>query len=200
MKSTTLTFALVSLSILAITSSAFAEGNFVVNKAKSQITFISEAPAEKIVGTAKNVSGTIKLGTDYKTASGSISLPVASMNTGNGLRDRHIKSKQWLNAKKNPNITFTIDSLEKATSTTAGAKTTVKGIAVGKITVNGVAKAAKANIVLTILKKESKTIAKVAVTFKVKLKDHKIAGKRGVVGNKVGKVIDIKGTLYGAIQ
>lgn len=200
MKATTLTFALVCLSLAAFTSSAVAQGKFVANAKKSQVSFVSEAPAEKIVGNAKGVTGTVTIGEGFKSAEGVIQVPVKNLNTGNKLRDRHLKGKDWLNAKKHPNIAFKVTGLEGAKVEKSGNKTVVNATAVGSISINGVAKETKAPVVITTITKGEKTIAKVALTFKVALADHKVAGKKGVVGNKVGKTIDIKGTVYGAMQ
>lgn len=188
-----------SLLVLSATS-AFAQSvgdgskTFKVDAAKSKIAFLSEAPAEKIKGTANGaLSGEVTINlANVSETTGKIILPVKSMATGNKLRDRHMKGKDWLNGKKNPNITFTIESL---TGTKLEGKA-VTGTAVGKININGVSAPAKANVVLKVA--AAKGIFKVEIKkMVIKLADHKVAGKKGVVGDKVGTTIEISGVVYG---
>ena len=169
-----------------------------VDAGKSSVSFISEAPAEKIQGTGKKLSGSIKLSLgDAPTAAGTITLPVESMETGNKLRDRHMRGGDWLNAKKNPNITFTVASLKDAKAAKDGDKTVVTGTAVGKVSVNGVEVDKEAPVTITAL--PGKGIVKVETKLSVALADHKVEGKKGVVGAKVGKTIEIKGLIYGKL-
>lgn len=192
---------ILAASLLMLTAtSAFAQSigegskTFKVSSAKSSISFLSEAPAEKIKGTANGaVSGevTINLANVAETT-GKVIVPVKSMKTGNKLRDRHMTGKDWLNGKKHPNISFTIESL---TETKLEGKA-VTAVAVGKININGVAAPAKANVLLKV--NAAKGIFKVEIKkMVVKLADHKVAGKKGVVGDKVGSSIEIKGVVYG---
>lgn len=199
MNTSSITFALATLGLVAMSAPAFAQ-TLTINKKKSKVSFVSEAPAEKIVGVAKGVEGTVKIGEGFKTASGTVSVPVKTMNTGNDTRDEHMHSAKWLNAKANPNIAFTITGLEGSKVKVEGKKTVVKAVAVGSIKVNGVSQPTKAPVVITTLKKGDTTIAKIQLAFNVKLADHKVAGTEGVVGNKVGKLIAVTGVLYGTMK
>lgn len=194
-----LTVAAASL-VMFTTASAFAqsigegEKTFAVNSSKSTIKFVSEAPAEKIQGTANGkISGSVTLNlANLAESKGKISFPVDSMESGNKLRDRHMKGKDWLNAKKHPNITFTLESI--ADGQADGASAT--GVAVGKVSVNGVEAPARAQIELKYL--AEKGLFKVKITsLQVRLANHNVEGKRGVVGNKVGETIEITGLVYG---
>lgn len=181
-------------------SSAFAQSvgdgsmTFKIEASKSKIKFLSEAPGEKIKGTGNGaLKGEISINlANVAETTGKIILPVKTMATGNKLRDRHMQGKDWLNAKKNPNITFTIEAIK-------GGKLegkAVSGVAVGKININGVSAAAEANVVLKVA--AAKGIFKVEIKkMVVKLADHKVAGKKGVVGDKVGSTIEISGVVYG---
>lgn len=169
-----------------------------VDGAKSSISFISEAPAEKIQGTGKKLSGSIKLTIgEASTAAGTITMPVEAMETGNKLRDRHMHGGDWLNAKKNANITFAVASLKDAKTAKDGDKTVITATAVGKVSVNGVEVDKEAPVTITAL--PDKGIVKVETKLSVKLADHKVAGKKGVVGSKVGETIEITGLIYGKL-
>jgi polyisoprenoid-binding protein YceI len=65
-------------------------------------------------GVFKTMSGAISFDeSDLSTAKFSVSIDVASINTGNGLKNKHAKSEKWLDAKKYPFITFTSTKFSK---------------------------------------------------------------------------------------
>jgi polyisoprenoid-binding protein YceI len=169
-----------------------------------QIKFVSEAPAEKIVGTADGIKGlvTFNLGELEKTT-GKVSFPVKSMKTGNDQRDEHLRGKDWLNAEANPEITFELKGLKDVkVAPKADGKQVFAAKAVGAVTVNGVSKDVEADVKVSWLDakdggKVAGDMIKIEGAFAVKLADHKVAGKRGVVGNKVGELIKIELVLYG---
>lgn len=164
---------------------------------RSSITFVSDAPGERIVGTAEGLSGTIQ--TDLAApaqTTGTVQFAVEDMETGNALRDRHMRGDQWLNGDANPNIVFTIERLDNVTTNTDGARTDITGTAVGTISVNGVAAPATAQVVIA-ANTETKTI-RVQPEFTVRLADHNVTGRDGSIGDTVGETIDISGTVYGA--
>ena len=172
-----------------------------VDAKKSSIKFVSEAPAEKIEGTVESgISGSFKLNADdVSKTSGTIALPVEEMSTGNKLRDKHMRGKDWLNAKDNANITFTIDGLDDVKmGKKEGDKQSFDALAKGKVNINGTNAPASAKVTVTALGSGS-----VKVEIKqlvVKLADHKVEGKKGVVGDKVGETIEITGLIYGAAK
>lgn len=201
MKLKNLSIALTALCVMMFALPAFAQEhklNFEKND-KSQLKFDSTAPAEKIVGVIKDVAGNVTINLeDVSKTSGKISFPVKAMNTGNDLRDRHMAGEEWLNAEKNPNITFTVNSLEGAEVKNDGDKVVVVGTAVGTVNVNGVDAPSKAKVTITMLK--SKKIVKVEPVLSVKLADHKVSGKKGSIGSKVGETITVNGALYGKLD
>ncbi len=165
---------------------------FTVDSGKSQIKFLSEAPAEKIPGTADGAGGEFKVAdaTAPGGTSGKIIIPVARMKTGNDMRDKHLQSAEWLNAAANPNITFDIERVEitKVDGNRASGK------AHGKFTLNG--KSVAKDMTIDIAYAADKNALKITSRFKVSLRDHDIKGKAGIVGAKVGEVIEVDATLY----
>ncbi len=169
--------------------------NFTVDGGQTQFKFISDMPAERIQGTAKGVSGSFAVADATKpdTTTGKIDVPVAKMETGNPMRDGHLQSEEWLNAKANPNVSFAIDKVDGVRDVKAdGGKSTAAATAHGTFTLNGVGK--RMSMPIQITYKDGKL--KVAAKFKVSLKDYSIKGKAGVVGAKVGETIDVDCTLY----
>lgn len=198
LKKTTLAALSTSLLILGgLTSTASAESlTFDAGTEKSSIKFVSEAPQEKIVGTASKIEGKVSL--DLKAigeTTGTIKFPVATMNTGNDTRDEHLRSSEWLNAEKNPNIIFEIKSLKDAKVQGDDKKKVIAGTAVGTVTVNGKPAVTTAKVKISIL-----SSGKAKVEFKdlnVTLAEHNVSGTKGTVGAKVGQTIAVTGTLYG---
>lgn len=87
----------------------------------SRIQFVSDAPLERITGTSSSVTGEVTVNpADLSSVSGTIRVPVASIRTGDDLRDDHLRSDSWLDAAGHPDATFEITSVEGASSLTPG--------------------------------------------------------------------------------
>ena len=78
----------------------------------NSITFDVSAPLETIVGTSAAVKGHFKFDpTNVKASSGGMFVvDVAKFRTGIDLRDEHLRDN-FLNTKKYPNATFTLDKI-----------------------------------------------------------------------------------------
>lgn len=187
---------LTTVTLLLGASPVFADPlTMAVDARRSTITFTSDAPGERFVGTAGELSGTISTDTaNFAATTGTISFPVSSMNTGNTLRDRHMRGSDWLNADANPQISFTIERLEGVATSTNGNRTDVTATAHGQVTVNGVTAPATATVTVA-LNAETKT-GRVQTTFAVSLANHNVTGADNAIGSSVGETIDIEGTVY----
>ncbi len=160
---------------------------------KGQTNWVSEAPVEKIVGTADGSGALVVDLDDLTTLKGEITFPVATMKSGNDQRDDHLKGAEWLDAANHPDIKFVVDAV---TITEAPKGDDVKEAAVdvtGKFTLRGVTTPLTAPATL----KWKGDKVKIETAFVVKLADYKVAGKQGVVGSKVGETIDVKVSLRG---
>jgi len=176
-----------------LTSTAFAD----IASLKGQARFVSDAPAEKINGTASGSAQlTMKEG-KAETIRGEILFDVASMKTGNKMRDEHLRSSMWLDLAHFPAISFKIEAVTKSDDKMY--KVT------GDFTLHGVTKplTARAKIKQVTAKTPGKglqKLIKVETEFNIALADYKIEGKKGVIGNKVGKEIKIKAELRGMVK
>jgi len=66
-------------------------------------------------GEFRGLKGLIMFDPDKLEASKfDVSIDVATINTGNGMKNTHAKSEKWLDAEKYPLIKFTSGSIEKA--------------------------------------------------------------------------------------
>lgn len=174
------------------------------NVGKNSIAFLSDAPMEKINGTADGVSGSFTLDpANLEATKGTIEVKVKSMTTVNSKRDDHMYSDVWLGADKYPTITYEIQSLKDIKVTTQDGRSTAMATAVGTFTMHGVTKPLTATVTLTYLPESAETkkratgnLVMVNTQFNVALKDYKVEGKSGVVGSAVGETIQVSASLY----
>ena len=161
---------------------------------KGDIKFISDAPMERIEGTAP-ASGDFTIDKqNLSSITGKASVSVAGMKTGNDKRDEHLRAESWLDAKQFPEITFVVKSANQD-----GELTTKGDVSAGAVTLNG-------DLTLHGVTKSISTKAdvkwkgdkyKLTATFQVALADYKVEGASGIIGSKVGKKIDISVALRG---
>ncbi|MEO8197256.1 MAG: YceI family protein [Thermoanaerobaculia bacterium] len=108
-----------SLLLLAAIASSGAAGaaerTFTVGgeSKNSNITFESESDFETILGHTNTAAGTVVADLDAGTATIDVRVPVAALDTGIELRNKHLQSGDWLDARKNPEIRFVSRSARK---------------------------------------------------------------------------------------
>lgn len=75
------------------------------------IKFSSDDPS----GVFNNLTGDIEFDEDNLSASKfDVQIEVASINTGNGMKNKHAKSDKWFDAKQYPTINFTSEEFTKS--------------------------------------------------------------------------------------
>lgn len=171
---------------------------------KNSIEFVSDAPAETINGTSDGVTGSFNLDAgNLEATTGTIQVSVMSMKTANSKRDEHMYDAMWLDAAKYPTITFAIKSLKDVKTTSKDGRNVITAKAVGSFTCHGVSVNSTADVTITYLpesaetkKRASGNLAMIEASFNVRLADHSITGKAGVVGKSVGETIAIKAKLF----
>jgi polyisoprenoid-binding protein YceI len=122
---------------LAAASALAAEQTFDFKDPKgvNQVRFSLDAPLEAISGNASGVSGTLTIDPAKPEATkGSIVVETKTLSVENAMMKEHMLGADWLDAAKNPTITFTVSSLtdfkmegDKATATVKG-KFSLKGV------------------------------------------------------------------------
>ncbi|OGU11894.1 MAG: hypothetical protein A2X61_10145 [Ignavibacteria bacterium GWB2_35_12] len=187
------------------------EKKFEVNYKVSQpqILFLSNAPLEDIRGSvnAESISGLIALDpANIENANGNITIQVKGMETGIQKRNGHLYSKNWLDAESFPNIIFSLQKISNVKIENSGAtkgRATASAIANGSITIHGKTKNVNVKVSLTYIKESEATRKRasgdffsVSGKFDVALKDFDITGTQGLVGSKVGEVINIDLSLF----
>ena len=75
-------------------------------------------------GEFKDLTGNISFNpNDLATSKFDVSIDVASINTGNGMKNTHAKSDKWFDAEKYPTIKFTSSAITKTATGYAAAGT-----------------------------------------------------------------------------
>ncbi len=70
----------------------------------------------KAEGIFKTMTGNISFNeNDLSASKFSVAVEVSSINTGNGMKNRHAKSDKWFDATKYPTITFISSKISKST-------------------------------------------------------------------------------------
>lgn len=138
-------------------------------------TFVSDAPLETMTGVTPKVTGTVTFDpADLSTTKGTFKAPVVSMRTGNDLRDEHLQSDSWLDAKKSPHIIFEITEVSGAASLKPKKDTKIK--VKGKFTAHGVTKVVEANGTVKWIPADSgKDGLHMKATFTAVLEDHGVS-------------------------
>ncbi|MCX7798553.1 MAG: YceI family protein [Melioribacter sp.] len=175
--------------------------NFYDKEGRNQVVFFSNAPFEDITGTANDINGVVSFDVSNfaQTLRGKIIVKVESISTGIELRNQHLRSKNWLDAKKYPDIVFEIKyvrELKQLANNKLGFKV------VGDFTLHGVTKEIVADVEATYLPESNETkkrapgdLLGVNGKFNIKLSDFNI--KNQVIGSKVAENIEIYVNIVG---
>lgn len=103
----------------------------------NKIEFKLDAPAEKIAGTANDISGTVTFDPQNPGATrGKIAVNTASLTVPNALQTTTMRGSLWLDAAKYPQITFEAKELKNVQTNAASTTADV----VGTFTLHGVSK------------------------------------------------------------
>lgn len=173
----------------------------------NQIVFTSTAPLEDIEGSASDISGSVMLDpANIEATTGKLVVKVASMKTGIGKRDDHMRSESWLNEPAYPQITFDIKEVKNVQRVSGdNSKAVVKAIAVGDFSMHGVTKRLEIPVTMTYIRESDKTkerapgdLVMIQGDFAVALRDFKVEGSKGTIGSKVGETIQLKANLFGS--
>jgi len=91
--------------------------HFGVSPQNTNVTFESETDFETILGSTREIRGTAVVDFDAGSAQTSLEVPVDTLRTGIDLRDQHLRSGMWLDAKKYPTISFVSSGARKIDDT-----------------------------------------------------------------------------------
>jgi polyisoprenoid-binding protein YceI len=158
--------------------------NFHVNDELKRdiVTFTSKAPMETVVGKTGEIIGFIEVDPTAITNSAKalFEVDLASLETGIGLRDNHMR-KQYLEVGKYPKAVFRLTEIKNAEMDTLKDNVPINMTLTGDFTVHGVTKQIDVAATVTYLKNSEKTevrlpgdLLHVVASFDVYLSDHNI--------------------------
>ncbi|MCK6470583.1 MAG: YceI family protein [Planctomycetes bacterium] len=192
-------FLLAGLLLSAAVHAAGAEQTFAVGAHGPKhvnVTIESDTDLEAIVTTSNQAAGQVVWDRDAKTGSVKLSVPVNSLRTGIDKRDEHLQGEGWLDAAKNPDISF-------ASTAVKHVKDDEYEIA-GTFTLKGVAKEVKANATVKYIAYKPEfekmglpkgNLARFSVALDLKLSDFEI--KSPAIPAKVSDTLKVKLALMG---
>ena len=94
-------------------------GTWVIDPAHSRFGFaVKHAMVSKVRGRFDDVSGALEVGEDgLPSARVSVTVPVASINTSHAARDAHLRTNDFFEAAKHPEITFRSTQIDQVSDT-----------------------------------------------------------------------------------
>lgn len=173
----------------------------------NQVTIFSESTLEDFTVVCNKVSGEWTFNPrDVESLKGRFSLKVEDLRTGIELRDHHLRSADWLDATKYPEIVIEMKGVKDGKKLTANSASMTF---VGTCSVHGQTHDVKVPCTLTYLDESPETMQRVKgdlirlrAQFEILLSDYEIFGPKGtdIIGLKVSNKLPIKVTVFGSTQ
>jgi polyisoprenoid-binding protein YceI len=184
-----LTAGIAALSVSLAASRAFVVPTDAKFDAQKVFTIDSETDIENFTGRTNKVSGTVQFDPEAKTGSATIMIDGASIDTGVPLRNEHMRSADWFNFDKNPEVKFVTTSIKN----TSGDKYRV----VGNLTLNGITKSLTSTATVRFTKANEVTkgigytgdVVAIVAKFKVNITDFG-AKHPAITAGRVNKILD----------
>ncbi len=134
----------------------------------------SETDVENFTARTNKITGTFNFDKDAKVGTGTITVDGATLDTGVALRNTHMKSADWFNFDKNPEIKFEATKVQWMRDNNYRVT--------GKLTLNNVTKALIATATIKVTAANATTASAriagdslaVSTKFKIKLADYNI--------------------------
>lgn len=175
----------VSLSflVLFITIYSFGQSNWQLDKAHARLGFtITHLMISEVDGSFKNFTASIKTTKpDFSDAKVEMSADIASINTDNEGRDKHLMSPDYFDAAKYPKLTFVSKTFTKTGNNTY--------VVTGDLTMHGITKPVTLNVSARtgINPMSKKNAAGFKITGTIKRTDFEIAPKTpsAILGDEV---------------
>lgn len=172
------------------------------DRGRNQVIFQSKAPLEDITGTTSGMDGWVKLDPSdvVRTIQAEISVDANTLKTGITMRDEHLVGDRWLDAKKNPTISF---KLKKLTNVKSVSDTEIQGTAIGDFTLNGVTKEITSSITLRYLVESEKTRTRapgdlLSIRAECLISLHDFNVKSNLIGSKVAEKVSVEFNAVGS--
>lgn len=173
----------------------------------NQVSISSQSTLEDFTSVCNRVTGKCEIDPKALEAfKGRFAIRVEDIKTGIELRDTHMKSEDWLDAAKHPEIVIEVASVEdvKKTGPNKASLTLV-----GQCALHGKTNAVKLPAELVYLDESPETmkrakgdLLRIRSDFKLKLSDYGIAGPKGAdtIGLKVSDELEVKVSVFSSTE
>jgi polyisoprenoid-binding protein YceI len=189
------------LAVALMVSTASAQ-TFTFGKAKSaqQLATVESVTAvETFTGKTSKVGGIVKLDQTKRKVSGFLEIDPASLETGIGMRDEHLREPEWLDTARYPKIRFTVKSVKQLSQDDYQVK--------GDFSMRGVTKAVTAIVNARYLKASAATkkagfagdVLHIDAHLQVALSDYGIQISGPALG-KVANTVNIRFIAFGTTK
>jgi polyisoprenoid-binding protein YceI len=183
------TAGIAALSISLAASRVFIVPTDVKFDAQKVFTIDSETDIENFTGRTNKISGTVQFDAEAKTGSASLVIDGSSIDTGVALRNEHMRSADWFNFDKNPEVKFVTTSIKN----TSGDKYRVTG----NLTLNGITKSLTSAATVRFTKANDVTkgigyagdVVAIVAKFKINITDFG-AKHPAITAGRVNKILD----------
>jgi polyisoprenoid-binding protein YceI len=180
---------------VALAGSATAADKYLFDKAHSSIEFsVKHMVVSNVKGTFDTFDGAIMYDpADIEKSSVDITIAVAGINTREAKRDEHLRSPDFFDAAKYPNITFKSSKIKKTDNGL---------VAVGTLTIRGVSKEVELPFTLNgpVVNPLGKTVIGVELAYQLNRRDFGVSWNKTldaggvVVGDDVKIEINLEAT------
>lgn len=91
-----------------------AAGTWVIDPAHSWVGFSVRHLMSRVRGRFSEFSGEIAIGESLETSSANVTIELSSVNTGNEMRDNHLRTKDFFDIEQTPKMTFASTGVRQA--------------------------------------------------------------------------------------
>jgi polyisoprenoid-binding protein YceI len=172
---------------VALAGSATAADKYLFDKAHSSIEFsVKHMVVSNVKGTFDTFDGAIMYDpADIEKSSVDITIAVAGINTREAKRDEHLRSPDFFDAAKYPNITFKSSKIKKTDNGL---------VAVGTLTIRGVSKEVELPFTLNgpVVNPLGKTVIGVELAYQLNRRDFGVSWNKTVDAGGVVVGDDVK--------
>jgi len=173
----------------------------------NQVTFLSESTIEDFTGVCNRVGGECQLDPKHLEAlQGRFFVRVEDLRTGIELRDQHLRSPDWMDAAKHPEIVIAVSG---ATDVKKDAPDGAALTLLGRCSLHGVSKEVRIPCTLKYLPQSPETqrrvkgdLIRLRANWTVKLSDYGVTGPKeaDIIGLKVSNDIQVKVSIFGSTE
>lgn len=168
------------------------------------VEFESEAPVENIRGISTEARGTLRFDPARPAAAtGKVTVPVASLRTGNTKRDTDLQSAGFLDAGAHPELSFAIDEVALELDGPLKPGVSTRGRVTGKLTIRGKTRPTEVAVKLAYVEASDKlkkvyipgNALRIKGEFEVVLADFGVEPPPHLLGVKIAEKVSIRFAL-----